>query len=85
MTPSQISIYFDSIKKVSGTLVSLNRNKKIQPDGTLVNLVELIELRRPQIILNEDPCSFYKLYPTSFVWPSYKTFDGTHHLKIIKF
>ncbi len=85
MTPLQISLYFDSIKKVGGTLVSLNRNEKIQPDGSLVALNDLIDERQPQVLFEENPCLFYKTYPTNSIRPTCKPFDGDVHLKIIKF
>jgi hypothetical protein len=85
MTPLQISLYFDSIKKVGGTLVSLNRNEKIQPDGSLVSLNDLINERQPQVLFEENPCLFYKTYPTNSIWPPYRPFDGDVHFKIIKF
>jgi hypothetical protein len=85
MTHTQVSLYFDAIDKNSGILVSLNRNEKNHPDGTVLALSELLKIRDPKIIFEENPCLFYESYPTSLIRPAYKPFDGFFHLKIIKF
>jgi hypothetical protein len=85
MTPNQVKMYLRAIKEVSGTLVSLNRNSKKHPDGTVLNLNELLETEQSKLLFDENPCKFYANYPTNRFNPGFLPFDGEIHLKILKF
>lgn len=85
MTVNQIVSYIGAIKEVSGTLVSLNRNTKKHPDGTLVDLDSLFRDKVKNLIFEENPCQFYMHYPTNKLMPLFLPFDGPVHLKIVKF
>ena len=85
MTSNQIQMYLNAITEVGGTLVSLNRNSKKHPDGTIVNLSELLEAEQSELLFDENPCEFYAKYPTKRLNPGFLPFDGEMHLKILKF
>ena len=85
MTSNQIQMYLHAITEVGGTLVSLNRNSKKHPDGTIVNLCELLESEQSELLFDENPCNFYANYPTNGLNPGFLPFDGEIHLKILKF
>jgi hypothetical protein len=85
MTPNQVKMYLHTISEVGGTLVSLNRNLKKHPDGTIVNLSELLESKQSELLFDENPCKFYAKYPTNGLNPGFLPFDGEIHLKILKF
>jgi hypothetical protein len=85
MTSNQIQKYLHAINEVGGTLVSLNRNSKKHPDGTIVNLCELLESEQSDLLFDENPCNFYANYPTNGFNPGFLPFDGEIHLKILKF
>ena len=85
MTSNQVKMYIHAIKEVSGTLVTLNRNSKKHPDGTIVNLSELLEAEQSELLFDENPCEFYAKYPTNGLNPGFLPFDGQIHLKILKF
>ena len=85
MTSNQVRMYIHAIKEVSGTLVTLNRNSKKHPDGTIVNLSELLEAEQNDLIFDENLCEFYAKYPTNGLSPGFLPFDGEIHLKILKF
>jgi hypothetical protein len=85
MTIAQIELYLESIKKVGGTLVSLNRNTKIHPDGTKIELDLLLDKYKAQVIYEENPCSLYEKFPLRGLKKSFLPFDGDSHLKVIAF
>jgi hypothetical protein len=85
MTSNQVKMYIHAIKEVSGTLVTLNRNSKKHPDGTIVNLSELLEAKQSELLFDENPCEFYANYPTNGLNPGFLPFYGQIHLKILKF
>lgn len=72
------------IKNIGGTLVSLNRNSKTHPDGSLINLENLVEKYTRTLIFEENPCQFYSQYPTGRLVPLFLPFDGPVHFKIIE-
>lgn len=84
MTVNQIHSYLNSIKNVGGTLISLNRNSKTHPDGSRINLEDLLKKYERTLIFEENPCQFYSQYPTGGLAPLFLPFDGPVHFKIIK-
>jgi hypothetical protein len=85
MTIAQIELYLESIKKVGGTLVSLNRNTKVHPDGTKIELDLLLNKYKSRIIYEENPCTLYEKFPLRGLKKSFLPFDGDSHLKVIAF
>jgi hypothetical protein len=85
MSHEQIDLYLNSIAEVGGTLVSLNRNTKNHPDGSLVNLSEMFDSRHCEIMLDENPCEFYSKFPLRGFLRGFLPFDGEWHLKILRF
>ncbi len=85
MKPNQIDSYLSLIKNSESTLITLNRNAKVHPDGSVIELEKFYIKYFTSIEFEENPCNFYQKYPSGGFKTFFCPFDGDFHLKVMRF